>query len=264
MSDKKLTKKEYWENYWKSHNSMKVDEVNRLTASLSVKAILNNFDKYLPVDENLHAIEIGGSPGRYLIYMAKNFKYNVHSLDYSKIGNEQTMKNLTTAGIPVEIYDRDLFSENFNKDLPLFDIVYSLGFIEHFEDLNLVVKKHIELLKSGGILLLGVPNLRAGIYRCFLKVTAPEILHLHNLHSMKIKNWKKFEKEFGLVPLFRGYIGGFDPMIIDNIQKNNSINFLLNFIAKGLMRIFYSRFNFFKKLNSNHWSGYLIGIYKKE
>jgi len=150
---------------------MKVDEVNRLTASLSVKAILDIFDKYLPVDENLNAIEIGGSPSRYLIYMAKNFKYNIHSLDYSKIGNEQTMKNLTGTGIPIEIYDRDLFSENFNKDLPLFDIVYSLGFIEHFEDLDLVVKKHTKLLKSGGILLLGTPNLSGAFYRYFLKKT---------------------------------------------------------------------------------------------
>lgn len=262
MSARKLTKKEFWENYWKTHKSAKVDEVNRSTASLTVKAILDIFDKYLPVDENLSALEIGGSPGRYLIYMAKHFKYNLHSLDYSKVGNEQTGKNLANADLLIEIYEKDLISENFNKDLPLFDIVYSLGFIEHFEDLNLVVRKHIELLKSGGILLLGVPNLNGFFYRSFLKKTAPEILKIHNLNSMKINNWKKFESEFGLIPLFRGYIGGFDPMVIDNIQKTNSLNMVLNFIVKRLMRVFYSRFNLFRNLNSRHWSGYLIGIYK--
>ncbi|HEY7227659.1 MAG TPA: class I SAM-dependent methyltransferase [Nitrososphaeraceae archaeon] len=264
MGANKLTKKEYWENYWKAHNSMKVEEVNRPSASLTVKAILDIFDKYLPVDENLNAIEIGGSPGRYLVYIAKNFKYNAHSLDYSKIGNEQTMKNFTTAGIPVEIYDRDLFSENFNKGIPLFDIVYSLGFIEHFQDLNLVVKKHTELLKSGGILILGVPNLRAGIYRYLLRRMAPEVLDLHNLNSMKIKNWKNLEKEFSLIPLFTGYIGGFDPMVINKIKKNNLINLFLDFIVRKLIVIFYSKFNFLTKVNSRHWSGYLIGIYKKK
>lgn len=37
--------------------------------------------------------------------------------------------------------------------MQLFDIVYSLGFVEHFEDLNIVIKKHTELLKPAGILL---------------------------------------------------------------------------------------------------------------
>ena len=59
--------------------------------------------------------------------MAKKFKYHVHSLDYSKIGNEQTIKNMNAAGIPIKVYERDLFSENFYKDMQLFDIVYSLG-----------------------------------------------------------------------------------------------------------------------------------------
>ena len=62
---------------------------------------------------------------------------------------------MKAAGIPIKVYERDLFSENFYKDMQLFDIVYSLGFVEHFDELNIVVKKHTELLKPGGILVLG-------------------------------------------------------------------------------------------------------------
>lgn len=42
------------------------------------------------------------------------------------------------------------FSDNLNKDLPHSDIVYSLGFINHFEDLPLVVKITSSLLSPGG------------------------------------------------------------------------------------------------------------------
>jgi 2-polyprenyl-3-methyl-5-hydroxy-6-metoxy-1,4-benzoquinol methylase len=181
--------------------------------------------------------------------MAKKFKYHVHSLDYSKIGNEQTIKNMNAAGIPIKVYERDLFSENFNKDMQLFDIVYSLGFVEHFEELNIVVKKHTELLKPGGILLLGVPNL-GGIYSFLLKKTAPQHLAIHNLHSMKINNWKKFENELNLIPLFKGYIGGFEPRVMQKIEKNNLTNRFLNFIVRRLILIFSFQLNFLKKFNS--------------
>lgn len=260
MSAKKLTEKEFWENYWQANNGQ-VAEIKRSVRSSSINSILDIFDKYLPVNSSFHVLEIGGSPGQYLIYMAKKFKYHVHSLDYSKIGNEKTIKNMNAACIPIKVYERDLFSENFNKDIQLFDIVYSLGFIEHFEELNMVVKKHTELLKPGGILLLGVPNL-GGIYRFFLNRTAPQHLAIHNLNSMKINNWKKFENELNLVPLFKGYIGGFDPMVMQKIEKSNLTNRFLNFIIRRLM-IFSFKLNFLNKINSRYWSGYLIGIYKK-
>ena len=85
----------------------------------------------------------------------------------------------------------------------------------------------------------------------------------HNLNSMKIKNWKKFENELNLIPLFKGYIGGFDPRVMQKVEKNNMTNRFLNFVVRGLILIFSSQLNFLKKFNSRFWSGYLIAIYKK-
>jgi hypothetical protein len=42
------------------------------------------------------------------------------------------------------------FSDNLNKDLPHSDIVYSLGFNDHFEDLPLVVKITSSFLSPRG------------------------------------------------------------------------------------------------------------------
>jgi len=262
MVSNTLTGREYWQNYWKSANTGAA-EVKRTASGLSINAILDVFDKYLPVDNRIHALEIGGAPGQYLIYMARNFKYNVHSLDYSKIGNDQTLKNLKIANIPVQIYERDLLSDNLKRDLPCFDIVYSLGLIEHFVNLKSVVNKHLELLKTDGILLLGVPNL-GGIYKIILRRTAPEHLAFHNLEAMKIKNWANFENELGLTVIFKGYVSGFEPLIMDKLERRTMLSRSLNLTVRNLSRIFSYRLNWLRRFNSRYWSGYLIGIYRKK
>jgi SAM-dependent methyltransferase len=261
MSAKELTERGFWDNYWEIRNS-EAAEIKRSSEVSSVNAILDVFDKYLPVNGDFHVLEIGGAPGQYLIYMAKNFKYHLHSLDFSKIGNEQTLRNLTIADIKIDIYENDLFSENLMEDLPQFDIVYSLGFIEHFYDLNQVVKKHIDLLRPGGILLLGVPNL-GGIYGFFLRRTAPRLLAIHNLEAMKTNNWNNFEKELNLTTLFKGYVGGFEPLAMKKLERKNLMARSMHFIAKRLGTISSFRLNIFRKFNSRYWSMYLIGIYKK-
>ena len=261
MSAKELTERGFWDNYWEIRNS-EAAEIKRSSEVSSVNAILDVFDKYLPVNGDFHVLEIGGAPGQYLIYMAKNFKYHLHSLDFSKIGNEQTLRNLTIADIKIDIYENDLFSENLMEDLPQFDIVYSLGFIEHFYDLNQVVKKHTDLLRPGGILLLGVPNL-GGIYGFFLRRTAPRLLGIHNLEAMKNNNWNKFEKELNLTTLFKGYVGGFEPLAMKKLERKNLMARSMHFIAKRLVTISSFRLNLFRKFNSRYWSTYLIGIYKK-
>jgi SAM-dependent methyltransferase len=256
--DNKLTEKKSWETYWKEKPD--VIEIRKKKHQLFLNEILTVFDKNLPVNENYHALEIGGAPGKYLMYLVKNFKYHAHSLDYSKIGNEQTKKYFAASAIPVEVYERDLFLDN--KDLPKFDIVFSLGLIEHFENPELVVSKHVELLKPGGILLLGVPNL-TGIYHLFLKVLAPSHDKNHNLSTMDILNWKIFETKLHLIPIFKGYVGGFEPVIMKKMENKNPPSYFLYFVVLVLMVIFSFQFKFLRKFNSKFWSGYLIGIYKK-
>jgi SAM-dependent methyltransferase len=261
MRAKDLTEKGFWDNYWEIRNS-EAAEIKRSSKDSSVNAILDVFEKYLPINEDFHALEIGGAPGQYLIYMAKNFGYHLHSLDFSKVGNEQTLKYLTAANIRIDIYERDLFSEKLKEGLPLFDIVYSLGFIEHFEDFNQVVRKHTDLLRPGGILLIGVPNL-GGVYGFFLKRTAPQLLAIHNLNAMKSYNWNNFEKELNLTTLFKGYVGGFEPLAMKKLEKKDLLARSMNFIVKRLVSISSFRTNLFRKFNSRYWSMYLVGIYRK-
>jgi hypothetical protein len=80
---------------------------------------------------------------------------------------------------------------------------------------------------------------------------------------MKNNNWNKFEKELNLTTLFKGYVGGFEPLAMKKLERKNLMARSMHFIAKRLVTISSFRLNLFRKFNSRYWSMYLIGIYKK-
>lgn len=258
MDNFELAERKYWNNYWNS-KSLPV-EIRKTKNSLYLNEILNIFDGYLPKNNHLSILEIGGAPGQYLAYMHNNFGYDIHCLDYSDIGCRKTEENFKLLNIQGKVYQEDLFSEFL--PLPQFDIVYSLGFVEHFSDLKTAIHKHLNLLKPGGILLVGVPNF-LGINHFFLKRLAPELLSKHNLLTMDITNWKSFEDKFNLKPLFRGYVGGFEPRIFKRCENKNILNGILKMVVKILDISFHRHFKILRKYNARYISGYAMGIYKK-
>jgi 2-polyprenyl-3-methyl-5-hydroxy-6-metoxy-1,4-benzoquinol methylase len=255
MRDSGLTEQSFWEGYWKNNQGLKKGRMN-----LSMRALLDTFDRYLPTNPQLTILEIGGAGGEYLLYLARRFRYTPYSLDYSRAGNEQTLKTFADAGMTVEVFERDLFAGNV--DLPRFDIVFSLGFIEHFDNPSAVVARHLEFVKPNGILLLGVPNY-AGIYEPVLKRLAPSMLQTHNLAIMDMERWKPFESELNLGIIFKGYIGGFEPLNMKKMEVRTVSNRILYFWVRVLMVLFSFRGKFLRRFNSRSWSGYMVGIYRK-
>lgn len=258
MTQLNLTEQAEWDDYWsKVRLPMERKKTER---TLYLNEILGIFDRYLPRDAGMRVLEIGGAPGQYLAYLHRNFGYEIHSLDYSEVGCRKTEENFKVLNIEGEVYRGDLFADDLS--LGLFDIVYSLGFIEHFTDLEMVVGKHLDLLKPQGTLVLGVPNF-LGINRLFLSRLAPKLLAEHNLEIMNVKNWAGFEKQFGLRAAFKGYVGGFEPAIFRRCEDKTRLNALLYRIADVLTRTFATRFKALRKLNTKYTSGYLMGVYHK-
>ncbi len=256
MDDNVRTERKFWDKYWDKQNR----KLKKGWISLQVIALQKVFHQYLPVNENWQVLEIGGAYGAYLMYLARHFNYRIHSLDYSSTGNETTRKIFQEAGIEIRIFERDLFSDL--SDLPLFDLVYSLGFIEHFENPIPVIEKHLSLLKPGGILMIGVPNL-TGIYQKVLNQTAPSFKESHNLEIMDIEKWGIFERQCGIEPIYKTYIGGFEPLNIKKLENNRPFSIFLYYIVTFLTVILSFNFSFLRKINSKFLSGYMIGIYKK-
>lgn len=73
-----------------------------------------------------------------MIYLNKEYGYRVSGIDYSK-HMDYVRKNLRNNGIDdAELFNADLFQFNPDKK---YNVVFSSGFVEHFDDYVSVVGK---------------------------------------------------------------------------------------------------------------------------
>jgi 2-polyprenyl-3-methyl-5-hydroxy-6-metoxy-1,4-benzoquinol methylase len=255
LQKERLTQKEYWEDRW---DRVRLPAIIDPTKKHPInKEILHVFEEFLP-KEKLSAVEIGGAPGQFIAYLSKCYGYETSIIDYSEIGCQKAKQNFDLLGLNVNIYNRDFFDDL--SDIPRFDLVLSMGFIEHFNDLDGVFQRHVNLLKKNGILVLGVPNF-GGISQKVLARTAPDMLSRHNVEAMDLQNWSTLENTYGLVPLFKGYVGGFAPKNLMRCEQPTLKNLSIRYFFK-MVHYLMSALPFLRKYNSPTWSAYLLGIYR--
>lgn len=201
MENTRLTEKNYWEEYYSKSNSNKQ----------SIISICSPFDKYWNIlidscgytPENI--IEIGGYPGRYLAYLSSKYKLKPYCLDFnsdiSKV--KESFKTMDVAEF--ETIQADFEKYKIEKQ---FDLVISLGFIEHFKNYEEILDKHASLLKENGTLMITVPNMRY-VRHWYGLLLDHENLKIHNLKCMKKKVFTDFAKRNNLELITCCYEGGF-------------------------------------------------------
>lgn len=222
MTNNRLTTKKHWDEGWKANFKPSVlteDDYHTIFKSL--------FKKYLPYNKNFSCLEVGCVPGNYLIEFHKIFGYKIYGVDYSdridlfkrnmKINNIKTYK----------VWKRDILK--FNTKLK-FDVVFSVGLIEHFEDPTLHVIKMASLVKPGGYFIVHVPHFRNLQFLIHL-ISDRGIFKTHNLTYMKSKNLKKLvEKNVKkMQTLYSGHYG----IIQDFPYKNQFPYKLLHHVSHG-------------------------------
>jgi len=184
MHNKYFSEKIDWELYWKKHHE-----------ETPIKdVIFEEYLKYFPERGSL--IELGGFPGKFACYFKKRFDYDVTILDYiivsERVRSIEKLYGLEEGSIKTIKADINNY-----KPINCYDVVISLGFIEHFEDTKLIIKKHYELLKPGGVLLATYPNFR-GINGLIQKHLDPKNYSIHNIKSMNIELLNGILKELNL------------------------------------------------------------------
>ena len=132
----------------------------------------------------MEVLEIGCARGRELAWAATTLKAKVSGLDYSERGIALSKELLNALKIEGDLRCEDVYSTTFASNS--FDLVYSLGVIEHFNEPTALVRIHVALLKPGGIALITVPNY-GGIYGRLQRYFDAENLALHNLNIMTCK-----------------------------------------------------------------------------
>jgi len=199
---KDLTSARYWDEQWSRlevrGNYGSLDWVSKNYVYRSLDRLLRSV---LPADPLKTFIELGSGPARWMIYFHKVFGYRVFGCDYSEVSCELARKNLAQAGIAGEIAQADFF-----KLEGQYDVVFSGGVIEHFDQPDEVLAGFARLVAPGGILITDVPNLGGlcGFYQRRLK---PETFETHRL--VRLSDIRGWHRALGLEELLATPYGSF-------------------------------------------------------
>jgi SAM-dependent methyltransferase len=254
LSDE-LTDIDFWENYWTG-----------ITLPSSVD-LNHSFDRCLSVE--LQAItegisgtifEIGCAPGKWIGHLSIANKLVPCGIEYSPLGQKATLKNFEILNIKAG----DLYIGDFFKIEPeaKYDIVMSLGFIEHFEDPGIVIERHLQWLKSGGLLILGIPNF-TGLYKWAQYILDKTLLDKHNLSIMNESYFLDIATRLNLERKSFKYVGSFEPDLpIPKVRFGNAIQILIKCTLIILREL--RRFKVFDNFNNKYVSGYILSSFQKK
>jgi len=149
-------------------------------------------------------LEIGGGGSRVLPYLRLKFGFEVSGTDFSLSGCRLLHANLALVGISGSVVCEDIFQSSLRGES--FDLVYSSGLIEHFQDTVAVVGEHLRLLKRGGRLVLIVPNL-LGLQGKLIEKLAPPLWRVHKV--LGPADLAGALASLGLGEIRAGYLGSF-------------------------------------------------------
>jgi len=248
----KKTDEEFWEGNWKKSTLWRYRGIIRYMA---IHRRFNGLFKSFLERGDKKVLEIGCARGTWLVYFAKEFGYEPYGVDYSKIGCKMAEENLKRVGIDGTILCEDIFKTSLKKEY--FDVVYSIGLIEHFDDPNKIINKHIELLKVGGTLIITIPNFGDSLYLTLRKLLGKEkeLLETHNTTIMDKGRLKEVLQGKGVQILMLDYFGPIN-LILAFEPKNTAMLLLMHLINQALGYItFY--------LKSKYFSSNIVLIAKK-
>lgn len=187
----KLTTEEDWNN------------LNRKSSKLENHEFDNIFDKFLTKTKGV-AFEVGCVPGNILARICKKYGYFPEGIDFDK----NTSKIFSETMEKHRIKEYLVYSEDFLKfkSNNKYDLVCSFGFIEHFNNAKEMVKKHVDLLKEGGKLIIEIPNF--GGFNGFLhRLVDKPNLYKHNTSIMNLDFFREIVNENNLKVLYLDYYG---------------------------------------------------------
>jgi hypothetical protein len=136
-----------------------------------------------------------------------------------------------------------------------FDLVLSIGFIEHFPDPTEVLKRQSAWVSDGGLMMVTVPNKR------FLRIPFAFLFDqknqkAHVLKSMRISYFKQVAQEMGWELLECAYVGGFNPKVHQPLNAVQSVVYRpLKWAIKKLNP-------WLKKKPSKWYSHTLLAVYR--
>lgn len=221
--------------------------------------------KYLVCEPGMTVLEVGSAPGFNLLMFRDTFGYSPYGIEYSPSGAETNRRVFEIHGLdPDHVIQGDFLSDEVRRPWRgRFDVVTSFGFIEHFSDVGAIIDKHLELLKPGGRLVIGIPNI-AGVNDRLTRFFHREVLDIHNLTIMSKSSFRSLFERPDLGILFCDYYGTFT-LNLFNTRPNSWKRRILSLarrVQKLLNMVFYFCFRA-RGCESAGFSPYLLLVGRK-
>lgn len=212
-----LTDRDFWVKYWESKTDLSVVIPESYLFHRQLADIANK-------NKVKTAIELGGFPGYYAVFLKKYLKLDVTLLDYFVHPpiTEQLLQTNGLAKDDIHIIETDLFKYQPEKQ---YDLVLSCGLIEHFNDTADIINRHIAFVKPGGTLFITLPNFKA-VNGWFQKNFDKENYDKHNIDCMDPALLAKICKDAGLEVVQSRYFGRFSLWLENEKQKSTGVRLL--------------------------------------
>lgn len=209
----KLTDRGFWEHYWRNKKNLVVEVTDKFP-------FLDQINQIIEKNNTKNFLEIGGFPGYYSTYIAKKHGIEVELLDYfilPEITEELEKANGLKSSI--KLSEIDLF-DTTKKPTERADFVFSNGLIEHFEDTQDIIQRHLNFLKPGGDLFISLPNFR-GYNGLFQRIFDKPNLDKHYLPCMDLSHLEQVCKNLKLGEIDVRFCGEFTIWLEDAENKPN-------------------------------------------
>jgi SAM-dependent methyltransferase len=218
--------KAFWERNW----AIKKAPGQFNPRNYSHRRFKEVFDRYLAGASGQIALEVGCAQSSWLPYFHRMYGCRVVGIDYSPTGCKMARQLLDEEAVPGEIHERDLFADN--PDLSgTADILFSNGFIEHFEDTVGTLGRMSELLKPGGLIITVIPNFTGWLGRIQERVN-PDVYRIHVI--MDLEDVIRVHRDAGFEAVEASYFGS----IASEVAKYpEQASFRLRILRKTLKKI---------------------------
>tara|TARA_R110000744_G_scaffold100712_1_gene194318 strand:- start:3 stop:710 length:708 start_codon:yes stop_codon:yes gene_type:complete len=206
---------EFYNEIFSSKQNHWAKDLNRTFDNLFADTIIGNYDS----KNHKRFLEIGCGDGRFFDVAFEKIKelgLELNAIDYCPNAVELAKKENWPVKFICDDYLR--WSDKQEK----FDIIYSSGVFEHFEDIELALRQTKNILSSNGFFLLSVPNCLG--YDINKDDQAEGFRELNGGSRqvewhLKLETWKRIIEEAGFSGVF---YKGFDERIgFTWILKNN-------------------------------------------
>lgn len=137
-----------WDKQWKHYNRAPFFKPNHKV----IQEIVQCFDGDV---KNKKILEIGAGSGCDILCLSK-MGARGYALDFSSESIKTIQYWSKKTDTAIHIKQADILHLPYTK--PQFDMVYSVGLMEHFEDPIPLLKQQVSIIKKGGFLLVDVPQ----------------------------------------------------------------------------------------------------------